>query len=347
VSDAAGTLRPCSGCGAGLPPSLLLCPGCGRLVHAESLKTAAAAAAEHEGRGDLTAAQAAWRQALALLPAATVQHGRVTAEIARLGERIAAAGSVVPAPAAAAPGGGRRRAGWLGGLSAAGLLLAKFKWALLFLLGKAKLLLLGLGQLKTFASMALAMGVYASAFGWRFGVGLIVSIYIHEMGHVAALRRYGIPASAPMFIPGFGAFVRLKQHPATHGEDARIGLAGPLWGTAAAAICLVVGRAAGWPSLLAIARAGAWINLFNLAPVWQLDGGRGFSPLSRRQRAFAAAALGILAVVARDGLLLLIALAAAMRAAGKAPAPPGDRPVVITYVSLAGALTALFLLAGR
>jgi hypothetical protein len=81
--------------------------------------------------------------------------------------------------------------------------------------------------------------------------------------------------------------------------------------------------------------------------VWRLDGGRGFAPLSRRQRALAAAALEVLALVAHHGLLLLIALAAAIRAAGKAPPAPGDRPVLITYVGLAVALTALFLLAGR
>src|SRR5439155_26028416 len=104
-------------------------------------------------------------------------------------------------------------------------------------------------------------------------------------GHVSALRRYGIAATAPMFIPGFGALVRLKQYPASPAEDARVGLAGPLWGTLASVAFFATGLATHWPSLIAIARVGAWLNLFNLIPIWQLDGGRGFNALSRAQRA--------------------------------------------------------------
>jgi Zn-dependent protease len=133
------------------------------------------------------------------------------------------------------PGGGARPGSAAGanrskkaaGIGTVGVLLAKFKWVILGLLGKGKVLLVGLAQAKTFLSMGIALAVYASFYGWRFGLGLIASIYVHEMGHVVWLRRYGIAATAPMFIPGFGAFVRLKQHPATVGEDARVGLAGP------------------------------------------------------------------------------------------------------------------------
>src|SRR6185369_768538 len=109
----------------------------------------------------------------------------------------------------------------------------KFKWAVLLLLGKGKLLLVGLTQAKTLLSIAIALGVYTMAYGWKFALGLIASLYVHEMGHVAWLRRYGIPASAPMFVPGLGAFVRLKSHPPTPAQDARVGLAGPVWGAAA------------------------------------------------------------------------------------------------------------------
>ena len=124
----------------------------------------------------------------------------------------------------------QQRYKWLAGLGAFGAMLAKFKWAALFLLGKGKVLLVGLTQAKTFLSMAVALAVYASVYGWKFALGLIVSIYIHEMGHVVWLRRYGIAATAPMFIPGLGALVRLKQYPANPAEDARVGLAGPIWG---------------------------------------------------------------------------------------------------------------------
>jgi len=111
------------------------------------------------------------------------------------------------------------------------------------------------------------------------------------MGHVAMLRRYGIRASAPMFIPGLGALVRLEQYPHTPAEDARVGLAGPMWGLGAAAIAWGVYTLTGWPAWGAIARVGAWINLFNLIPVWQLDGSRAFVALCRSERWVAVGAL--------------------------------------------------------
>src|SRR3989454_12639768 len=81
--------------------------------------------------------------------------------------------------------------------------------------------------------MLLSAGVYWAAWGWKFALGVVLSIYVHEMGHVQALQRYGIKATAPMFIPGVGAVVRLKQYPASPREDARVGLAGPLGGLGA------------------------------------------------------------------------------------------------------------------
>ena len=81
-------------------------------------------------------------------------------------------------------------------------------------------------------------GVYWSIYGWPLALGLVLSIYVHEMGHVAMLRRLGIAASAPMFIPGVGALVMLKQHVTDPLIDAKIGLAGPVWGLGAALAAL-------------------------------------------------------------------------------------------------------------
>lgn len=341
IASATTSARQCDGCRAEIPAAVLVCLLCGRLVHAERLNQLAALATAAEGKGDKTAALAAWRGALELLPAAAVQHQRVVEKIQALGPGVAAAIPAAAAPDAAASSARGSRGKWLGGLGALGALLLKFKWALLFLLGKGKLLLIGLTQAKTFLSMAIAMGVYASLYGWRFGLGLIVSLYVHEMGHVAALRRYGIAATAPMFIPGFGAFVRLKQNPATAAEDARVGLAGPLWGTVAAVVCLVAGKAVGWPILVVIAHAGAWLNLFNLLPVWQLDGARGFSALSRRQRMQVAAVLWLLALLGGDGVLFLLAIAATARAFGQGAPEQGDGRVQAGFLALAIGLTIL------
>ena len=93
-------------------------------------------------------------------------------------------------------------------------------------IGKLKFLLLGLTKLSTFASMFGFIAVYWSIHGWPLAVGLAGSIYIHEMGHVAMLRRLGIQAGAPLFIPGVGALVMLKEHVTDPIVDARIGLAG-------------------------------------------------------------------------------------------------------------------------
>jgi Zn-dependent protease len=161
---------------------------------------------------------------------------------------------------------------------------------------------------------------------------------------VAALRRFGIQATAPMFVPGLGALIRLRQHPANPREDARIGLAGPLWGCGAAAVAYL-GFVLGWgPLWAAVARFGAWVNLFNLLPVWQLDGGRAFRALSRQQRLLAVAALAALWALSREGLLLLLLIAAAAQALRRdAPEQP-DHVALAEYVLLAAALTLLCLL---
>jgi len=352
-----GLGRICVGCGSQLAASFVACPACGQLVHTDELKRIAANAEGHERAGELAAALVAWRQALALLPPASGQHQRILAKVAALSDKVPA--GAMPAASAApasgvAPAARSRWAKWLGGLGVVGVFLMKFKWGLLFLLSKGKVLLVGLTQAKTLLSMAIAVGLYTTIWGWWFALGLVISIYVHEMGHVVWLRRYGIPASAPMFIPGLGAFIRLKQHPATVGEDARVGLAGPAWGAVAAIGALALGLLLRRPILLAIASVGAWINLFNLLPVWQLDGGRGFAALSRGQRWAVAVAFWVLAFAGVDGLFFILAIAATARAAAKADAakpgaPPvkGDRAVFAAFLILVAGLSMIMVGAGK
>jgi Zn-dependent protease len=316
---------------------MLACPSCGKLVHTAELTALARQGEEAQRAGDVTASLTAWRKALELLPQRSAQYDKVHSKVRELSALVPRGALDATAP---------RKSGsavpkWLAGLGALGLFLFKFKAIPLFLLSKGKLLLLGLTQAKTFFSMALAVGVYTAVFGWWFALGFVVSIYIHEMGHVAALRRYGISATAPMFIPGVGAFVRMNQRPATPGEDARVGLAGPIWGAAAAVAALAAGKLLDVPLLLAIGHVGAWVNLFNLLPVWQLDGSRAFAALSRRHRAIAAAALWACALSGVDGTIFVIAIVATVRAYLKsADTPPvSDRPILATYVALAVGLT--------
>jgi len=324
VSAGATAVRACEGCGAELAPALLACPGCLRLVHGAQLAALAREAQQAIDRGELTEGVTRWRSALDLLPAQSAQHAQVQQRIAELSARI------------------ERDGGWLkqhargvgGGALTFGFLLWKFKAIALLLLGKGKLLLFGLTKASTLLSMFASLGVYWAVWGWKFAAGLVASIYVHEIGHVAALRRYGIPASAPMFVPGLGAYIRSSQYPATPREDARVGLAGPLWGLYAVGACYAVFLATGWDSFAAIARVGAWINLFNLLPIATLDGGRGFNSLGRTERWLSVALLAGLWVVTHEGLLLLLGLAAAGRAAVGKPAAAPDWPAFALYAAL-------------
>src|SRR6267154_540115 len=177
----------CARCGTQIAPALLACPSCRRLVHAEELKHLGATAEGAEQAGDASAALAAWRQALDLLPADATQHQVVSARIAALSRSLDAG------PAGAKHGSGLGKGA--AGLSALGALLLKFQFALMFVLTKAKLLLFGLTKASTFFSMLLSAGLYWTMWGWKFAIGVVLSIYIHEMGHVQALQRYGIKRS--------------------------------------------------------------------------------------------------------------------------------------------------------
>jgi len=205
---------------------------------------------------------------------------------------------------------------------------------LLVALSKGKLLLLGLTKITTLVSMLAFFAVYWSLFGWRFALGFVVSIYIHEMGHVMALRKYNIAASAPMFIPFLGAFVRMRQYPGNVGEDARVGLAGPIWGLGSAVAAWLAAITTGLPVWYAIAHTAAWLNLFNLLPIWQLDGGRGFRALTRKQRGMAAGVAIAMWAVTHQTILLLIALGAGYRLFSRDYPADDDNIILMQYAGL-------------
>jgi Zn-dependent protease len=161
---------------------------------------------------------------------------------------------------------------FLAPLAALGLLLVKFK-------GLA-LLLLKVKFLGTALTMLLSIGVYALLFPVWFAVGIVVLIWVHEMGHVLQLRREGIPASAPMFIPLLGAFVAMKQMPKDALAEARVGLAGPVLGTLGGLATLGLYAATREPLFLGLAYFNSIINLFNLVPLLPLDGGRAVGAMS-------------------------------------------------------------------
>jgi len=153
---------------------------------------------------------------------------------------------------------------------------------LIFLFGKLKYvgLILQVGKFKTFITMLISIWAYAMFWGWPFAVGFVGLLFVHEMGHVAALRMMGIKATAPMFIPFMGAFIGMKQMPDNAYAEAVMAYGGPLLGTLGAIGCAGVGFVTGNPFWFALAMSGFLLNLFNLLPISPLDGGRIIGVLS-------------------------------------------------------------------
>jgi Zn-dependent protease len=323
---------PCSNCGSAFDPQALKCASCGRLTHAQEIEAFAQHAKLAGQSRDWHGAKLAWERALALLPPDSKEYRTVKARIENINIQLS------------------DRHVWakrFAKLGPAGLILWKFKTVALAVLLKGKLVLLGLTKLSTLTSMLLFLGVYWSMFGWQFALGFVLSIYIHEMGHVIALRKYGIAATAPMFIPFVGAIVRLKQYPANVIQDARVGLAGPIWGFGAAVFAWVCALLTGLPIWYAIAHTGAWINLFNLIPIWQLDGGRGFRALTRSQRGMALGVALTMWVVTQESMLLFIALGAGYRLFSRDYPAEADNVTLTQYIGLIVLLSLLVLMSAQ
>ena len=327
----------CPKCGTELAAFLLSCPGCGALVHADELKRLADTAARAAQPAE---ALAAWRGAHALLPPGSRQREMIEQKmdaLARLSDN-----ATVTAPPTTDPHA--PKSPWAritGSLGIVGVLLLKFKFALFFLLTKAKLLLLGLTKMSTLFSMFVSFGFYWSMWGWQFAAGFVLSIYIHEMGHIAMLRRLGIPCTAPMFIPGFGALIRLRANLPTAREEALVGLAGPMWGLGAAVAAFALSRALDSPMCGAIAHFGAIINLFNLTPIWQLDGSHAFRALTRTQRWMVAGTVLAAWLATGLGMLLIVLIFAVYRAFEKEAAPTPNHRAFGEFVFLVATLSLL------
>jgi Zn-dependent protease len=161
-------------------------------------------------------------------------------------------------------------------LAAVGLFIAKLG-------AQAKILLLALPKLKLFTtsgSMLVSIVAYQLIFGWLFSIGFVLLLLLHELGHVFQLRREGVKASAPMFIPFLGAVISAKSMGDDAAAEARVGLAGPILGSIATLIPLGIWLATGSHFWQALAFIGFFLNLFNLLPILPLDGGRAMAALS-------------------------------------------------------------------
>jgi Zn-dependent protease len=317
-------IRNCRRCSHELAPGALVCEQCHSLVHSEQLDRLAGEAKALEAKGDLRQARERWLMGLPLLPA----NSRQAQWIRDHARALDAAAEHAQPPRADENTSENKWAKRLGPVGPIAVLLAK---------GKA--VLLALFKLKFLLSFAAFIGIYWAAWGMKFGIGFAVLILLHEMGHFLDIKRRGLPAEMPVFLPGLGAYVKWQALGVPLETRAAISLAGPLAGFLAAVACAALWWQTGNPLWAALARAGAVLNLLNLIPVWILDGGQAVQALSKMERIVLLSASLALWFVLGQGMFFLVALGTGYQAffAGDFPAHP-SRATTIYYLAVLTAL---------
>ena len=195
--------------------------------------------------------------------------------------------------------------------------LAAFLALVVLILSKLKFLLVLLKAGKftgTAISMLVTIGIYGSMFGWRYGIGFVFLIFIHEMGHFIEARQVGLKVSAPIFVPFVGAYISMKDQPHNAVIEARVALGGPVWGSLAALFCLVMGLNFHNGLSMALAYSGFLINIFNLIPVSPLDGGRIVAAISPKIWLIGLPILAVIAVYFFNPIIILLLILGAYEA---------------------------------
>lgn len=293
------------------------------MVHAPMLEQLSAGARLHEDRREYAQARSYWLKALALLPPDSTQAQWISGNLKRL-ETLAGA----------SPASGR------------------YDWArkfgpfapLIILLAKGKFLL-SLLKLKFLLSLGAFVAFYWALYGVRFGIGFAILILVHEMGHFIEIKRRGLPAEMPVFLPGLGAYVRWTALGVSAQTRAFVSLAGPLAGCLGAALCALVWTRTDDSLWIGLAALTAMLNVLNLIPIWVLDGSQAIVALNKTERVVLSGAAVLLAAYFSQPLFLLVAAGAAYRVFTKdIPQAPGYAPCAY-YVTLLAALGYLITLA--
>jgi Zn-dependent protease len=256
----------------------------------------AAEARALEAQNRLVEARERWLAILPLLPFDSKQAEWIRSHAQQL-ESATPSGQPSQTPGAKHPWAKR-----LAPLAPLALFLAKIKGVLLFLL-----------KLKPLLSFASFIALYWALWGPRFGIGFAVLVLIHEMGHYIDIRRRGLPANMPMFLPGLGAYVRWQAMGVSLETRAAISLAGPLAGTLAAAVCVLLWYQTIDPLWAALARVGAWLNVLNLIPVWIFDGAQAAKALRKTEIVLLAVVAAAFAYFVGEGIFYLVAAGAVWR----------------------------------
>lgn len=288
-------------------------------MHAEELERLSNEAKTLEAKGELQMARDRWLMGIRLLPRASKQADWIQAHAREL--ELKANAKLAPPPPE------NQWAKRLGPVGVLALMLAKAKTILLFAF-----------KLKFLLSLAAFIGVYWTLYGPKFGIGFALLILIHEMGHFIDVKRRGLPAEMPVFLPGFGAYVKWQALGVPLETRAAVSLAGPLAGCIASAACALAWWKTGDGVWAALARSSAWLNVLNLIPVWMLDGGQAAQALGKIERLLILAASVALWFLLGEKVFILVALGAGFRMFIKDTPPHPSRGILIYYIAVLTAL---------
>jgi Zn-dependent protease len=313
-------IRNCQRCSRELAPGSLACDHCHALVHSEELEKLSGEAKALEANGDLRQAREKWLTALQLLPPTSTQAEWIKQHAQALDGTADSAQPAAPRDNQWARQMGAASPITLLGDKSSIQAQPRFKWT-------------------SVLSFAAFIAIYSYASGWKFGISFAVLILIHEMGHFVDIKRRGLPADMPVFLPGLGAYVRWQALGVPLQTRAQVSLAGPLAGFLASVACAVVWWQTGDPFWASLARVGAILNLLNLIPVWALDGGQAALALSKAERIVLLIVCVTLGLALKQNMFYLVALGAGYRAffAADLPAHP-SRTTTIYFVVVLVAL---------
>ncbi|MGB8128439.1 MAG: site-2 protease family protein [Candidatus Angelobacter sp.] len=310
----------CPRCGREIPAGALECPQCQTLVHSDEMEQFAAHARSLEAHGDLQAAREKWLACLPLLPAQSVQAEWIRNHVRELEAGHSQSGHRASSTAP--------------------------QWAKR--LGPLGTILLALLKFKSLLSFVAFFGFYWTIWGAKFGVGFALLILIHEMGHFIDIKRRGLPAEMPMFLPGFGAYVKWNALGVSLETRSAVSLAGPFAGALAAGLCALLWHQTGYGLWAALARTGAWFNALNLIPLWIFDGSSATNALSKLERAVVLVVSAALGYALGEWVFGLVAIGMAVRLFTR-DAPEEQSNVIAAYFTavLAALAMVLWLMPGQ
>jgi Zn-dependent protease len=300
----------------------LECPQCRTLVHGDQMEQLAAHARSLEAHGDLQEAREKWLACLPLLPAQSMQAEWIRNHVREI-QSGAPSGQNSSARAHDTPPWVKR-------------------------LGPLGPILLALLKFKSLFSFVAFFGFYWTLWGAKFGIGFAVLILIHEMGHFIDIKRRGLPADMPMFLPGLGAYVKWNGLGVSVEARSAISLAGPFAGALAAGVCYLLWHQTGYGLWAALARTGAWFNALNLIPLWIFDGRSATNALSKLERAVVLAVSAALGYALGEWVFALVAAGMGIRLFTRdVPEEPSNAIAAYFVAILTGLALVLWLVPGQ